>query len=101
MDKVRNIIEAQLDNERFSIDMLCDLVALSRAQLHRKLKSTTGHSPGDLIRMVRLQQALTFLKAGETTVAEVAYKVGFGNPASFSTSFSNYFGYAPSEVKNS
>lgn len=99
MDKVRNIIEAQLDNELFSVDMLCDQVALSRAQLHRKLKSTTGHSPGDLIRMVRLQQALNFLKAGETTVAEVAYKVGFGSPASFSTSFSNYFGYAPSDVK--
>jgi len=101
IDKVRSVIEAQLGNELFGVDMLCDLVALSRAQLHRKLKSTTGHSPGDLIRMVRLQQALNLLKAGETTVAEVAYKVGFGNPASFSTSFSNYFGYAPSDVKNS
>ncbi|SDP76181.1 Signal transduction histidine kinase [Mucilaginibacter sp. OK268] len=101
IDRVRSVIEAQLGNELFGVDMLCDLVALSRAQLHRKLKSTTGHSPGDLIRMVRLQQALNLLKAGETTVAEVAYKVGFGNPASFSTSFSNYFGYAPSEVKNS
>ncbi|SEW35812.1 Signal transduction histidine kinase [Chitinophaga sp. YR573] len=100
MDKVRNIIEAQLDNELFGVDMLCDLVALSRAQLHRKLKSATGHPPGDLIRMVRLQQALVLLKAGDTTVAEVAYKVGFGTPASFSTSFSNYFGYAPSEVHN-
>lgn len=100
IDRVRSVIEGQLSNELFGVDMLCDLIALSRAQLHRKLKSTTGHSPGDLIRMVRLQQALNLLKAGETTVAEVAYKVGFGNPASFSTSFSNYFGYAPSDVKN-
>lgn len=99
IEKVRKVIEEQLSNELFGIDMLCDRIALSRAQLHRKLKSTTGHSPGDLIRMVRLQHALDLLKAGETSVAEVAYKVGFGNPASFSTSFSNYFGYAPSEVK--
>jgi CheY-like chemotaxis protein len=99
MEKVRNIIEAQLGNELFGVDMLCDLIKLSRAQLHRKLKNTIGHPPGDLIRMVRLQQALNLLKAGETTVAEVAYKVGFNSPASFSTSFSNYFGYAPSEIK--
>jgi signal transduction histidine kinase/CheY-like chemotaxis protein len=99
MEKVRNIIEAQLDNELFGVDMLCDLIKLSRTQLHRKLKNTIGHPPGDLIRIVRLQQALTLLKAGGTTVADVAYKVGFNSPASFSTSFSNYFGYAPSEVK--
>jgi signal transduction histidine kinase/CheY-like chemotaxis protein/AraC-like DNA-binding protein len=99
MEKVRNIIESQLDNELFGVDMLCDLIKLSRAQLHRKLKNTIGHPPGDLIRIVRLQHALTLLKAGETTVAEVAYKVGFNSPASFSTSFSNYFGYSPSEVK--
>lgn len=99
MEKVRALIEAQLENELFGVDMLCDMIGLSRAQLHRKLKSTIGHSPGDLIRMVRLQQALNLLKAGETTVAEVAYKVGFNSPASFSTSFSNYFGYTPSDVK--
>ena len=99
MEKVRSIIEAQLDNELFGVDMLCDLIGLSRAQLHRKLKNTIGHPPGDLIRMVRLQQALTLLKAGETTVAEVAYRVGFNSPAGFSTSFSNYFGYSPNEVK--
>lgn len=99
MEKVRNVIEAQLDNELFGVDRLCDLIGLSRAQLHRKLKNTIGHPPGDLIRMVRLQQALNLLKAGETTVAEVAYKVGFNSPASFSTSFSNYFGYSPNEAK--
>jgi len=99
MEKVRDLIEGQLENELFGVDMLGDMIGLSRAQLHRKLKNTTGHSPGDLIRIVRLQQALNLLKAGETTVAEVAYKVGFNSPASFSTSFSNYFGYTPSEVK--
>jgi AraC-like DNA-binding protein len=99
MEKVRNLIEGQLENELFGVDMLGDMIGLSRAQLHRKLKNTIGHPPGDLIRMVRLQQALNLLKAGEMTVAEVAYKVGFNSPASFSTSFLNYFGYSPSEIK--
>jgi transcriptional regulator GlxA family with amidase domain len=39
------------------------------------------------------------LKANVGTVAEVAYQVGFGNPANFSTSFSRHFGYPPSQVQ--
>lgn len=100
LEKVRNLINSNLANELFGVDQLCDSIGLSKAQLHRKLKNTLGHSPGDLIRMIRLQQALQLLKSGELTVAEIAYSVGFGNPASFSTSFSNYFGYAPRDVKN-
>jgi signal transduction histidine kinase/CheY-like chemotaxis protein len=100
IEKVRKVIEAQLDNELFGVDMLCDVVGLSRAQLHRKLKSTIGYTPGELIRMIRLQQALQLLRSGELTAAEIAYKVGFSSPASFSTSFSNYFGYAPRDVKD-
>ncbi|WP_348084309.1 ATP-binding protein [Mucilaginibacter sp.] len=100
IDKIRNVINSQLGNELFGVDLLCDAVGLSKAQLHRKLKSTIGHTPGDLIRMIRLQQALQLLRLGELTVAEIGYKVGFGNPASFSTSFSNHFGYAPRAIKD-
>lgn len=97
--KIRNVINLHLDNELFGVDLLCDAVGLSKAQLHRKLKSTIGHTPGDLIRMIRLQQALQLLRSGELNVAEIGYKVGFSSLTSFSTSFSNYFGYAPRDVK--
>jgi AraC-like DNA-binding protein len=38
------------------------------------------------------------LQAKVGTVAEVAYQVGYGSPAHFSTAFSRQFGYAPSSV---
>ena len=99
LDRVHTAIEAHLDDEQYSVDRLSDDVGLSRTQLHRKLKAILNQSPGDLIRLVRLERARLLLQTNAGTVAEVAYKVGFGNPANFSTSFSNHFGYAPSEVK--
>ncbi|MBD0254253.1 MAG: response regulator [Cytophagales bacterium] len=98
LDRVRAAIEAHLDDEQYSVERLGEDVGLSRAQLHRKLKALTNQTPGDLVRIIRLEQALALLKANVGTVAEVAYRVGFGNPANFSTSFSRHFGYPPSQV---
>lgn len=99
LNRVRAAIESHLDDEGYSVERLSDEVGLSRTQLHRKLKALTNEAPGDLIRVLRLQRAHALLKANVGTVAEVAYQVGFGNPANFSTSFSRHFGYPPGEVR--
>ncbi len=99
LDRVRTAIDAHLNNEGFSVDQLSEVVGVSRTQLHRKLKALIDQSPGDLIRVARLQRALGILTHNVATVSEVAFMVGFSNPASFSTSFSRQYGYAPSEVK--
>jgi len=96
--KVEEAVERHLDNGDFSVEMLGEEVALSRAQLHRKLKALTGQAPSDFIRHLRLQRAHVLLAARVGSVSEVAYQVGFNSPAHFSTSFSKQFGYAPSEV---
>ncbi|WP_223648561.1 ATP-binding protein [Hymenobacter psoromatis] len=97
--RVRQAVEAALDDETLGVETLSHELALSRTQLHRKLKALTGQAPGDFIRLVRLNRAHALLAGGTTTVAEAAYQVGYGNPANFSTSFSRHFGYAPSETR--
>ncbi|MDO7887655.1 hybrid sensor histidine kinase/response regulator transcription factor [Hymenobacter cheonanensis] len=97
--RVRQAVEAALDDETLGVEALGRELALSRTQLHRKLKALTGQAPGDFIRLVRLNRAHALLAGGTATVAEVAYQVGYGNPANFSTSFSRHFGYAPSETR--
>ena len=99
LDRVRHVIEEYLDDEQLSVDFLGEKIGLSRTQLHRKLKGIIDQSPGEMIRSVRLQHALELLKQNAGTISEISYKVGFGNPANFSTSFSRHFGYPPSEVK--
>ena len=97
--RVRAAVEGALDNEALDVETLARALALSRTQLHRKLKSLTGQAPGDFIRLVRLTRAHALLAGGAATVAEAAYQVGYSNPANFSTSFSRHFGYAPSEAR--
>lgn len=99
LEKIKKSVEAHLDNEQYGVDQLGDEIGLSRTQLHRKLKGLTGQGPGELIRSVRLQRAFELLKQKAGTIAEIGYMVGFGNPNNFSTSFSNHFGFAPSEAE--
>lgn len=99
LTRVQTALETHLDDEQYSVDRLCEEVGLGRTQLHRKLKALIDQTPGDLLRLLRLQRAHDLLRNNVGTVAEVAYRVGFGNPANFSTSFSRHFGYPPSEVR--
>ena len=97
--RVRAAVDDALADEALDVEALASALALSRTQLHRKLKALTGQAPGDFIRAVRLHRAHALLVAGAATVAEVGYQVGYGSPTTFSTSFSRLFGYAPSEAR--
>lgn len=98
LDEVRKAIETHLDDTGYGADQLAADIALSRTQLHRKLKQLINKSPGELVRTIRMQRAHELLQKNAATVTEVCYMVGYGNPANFSTSFSKHFGYPPSEV---
>jgi len=71
---------------------------MSGIRLHRKVKALAGQGPGELIRLVKLETAYQLLEKQNLTVAEVAYRVGFSNPTSFSVSFSRHFGFPPKSV---
>jgi len=96
--RIRQAVENHLNEEGYSADQLAADMGLSRTQLHRKLKGLIGQAPGELIRIVRLQYAHDLLERRVATVSEVAYMVGFGSPASFSSSFSRHFGFPPKKV---
>lgn len=98
LDKIRTVIEQNLDDEQISTDWVGRQLGLSRAQLHRKLKALINQSPGEFVRSIRMQKAHELLENKAGTIAEVSYMVGYSNPANFSTSFSKHFGYPPSAV---
>ena len=98
LQRLSDSVLRHLDNEEFDVEQLVEEMHMSRAQFYRKLKALTGQSPREYIRVTRLHRALALLRAQVGTVAEVAYQVGFSNPAHFSTAFSKQFGYPPSTV---
>lgn len=97
--KLREAIEARLDDTEFSVEDLCREVGMSRTHLHRKLKALTNQSASQFIRILKLQHGQRLLRQGKYNVSEVADKVGFASLAYFSSSYASHFGYAPSEEK--
>ena len=97
MERIMKVVNKNLSNSDFNVDMLTQEVGISRAQLHRKMKELTGISTSEFIRNIRLEQAARLLKEQKINVTQVAYTVGFSNLAHFSTIFRKHFGVAPSE----
>ncbi|CAN5400547.1 substrate-binding domain-containing protein [soil metagenome] len=93
------IVEINLSNDQFSVEDICKQIGISRVQLYRKVKALLDCNVNDYILNVRLQKAKHYLKQGELSVAEIAYKVGFASPGYFSTVFKSKFGVTPKEFK--
>ena len=65
----------------------------------KRLLSTTGNTPKEFIRTIRLKRAEQMLREGQFNVSEVAYNVGVNNPKYFSKYFIEMFGMTPSQYK--
>ncbi|NUO02266.1 MAG: response regulator [Saprospiraceae bacterium] len=98
LQKIRAAVEANLDDETFSVVELGNQIGMSRSQLHRKLTALTGYSPNEVIRNMRLERAKQLLDKKAATVSEIAYLCGFNSPAYFTKCFKEYFGTTPAEV---
>jgi transcriptional regulator GlxA family with amidase domain len=95
--KAVSVIEAHIDDANFDSEQLEEAMNLSRMQFYRKLKGILNLSGTEFIRQVRLKRALQLLESGYYNVSEVAWKVGFNDPAYFSRCFKKEFGKAPQE----
>ena len=98
VDKATQLILARLSDTDFGIDQLCREMAMSRTLFYVKLKSYTGKSPQDFIRIIRLERAAYLLRNGHS-VADAAALAGFDNPKYFSTVFKKYFDVSPSKYQ--
>ena len=96
IEKVTRIVVENLSDTDFNIDRLCREMAMSRTLFYIKLKSFTGKSPQDFIRVIRLERAASLLRSGRS-VADTATVTGFDNAKYFSTVFKKYFGVSPSK----
>ncbi len=99
VDKLVSIIEKNIDNEDFSVEMLCEEIGMSRTQLHRKVKAVTNQSASEFIRNFRLQKAAELLKQDAGNIAEISYQVGFGSQAYFTKVFQEVYKTTPLDYK--
>jgi len=98
MQKLFKHIFEKLDHPDLNVEYLADALATNRSHFQRKVKSLSGFSPSELIKMIRLEKALEFLEAKKGNVTEVAYMCGFSSQSYFTKCFTEYFGKPPSQV---
>ncbi|MDD4754672.1 MAG: helix-turn-helix domain-containing protein, partial [Prolixibacteraceae bacterium] len=60
--QLNEIIDSNIQNERFGVSELAYELNMSRSNLHRKIKSVTGYSVSQYLRKVRLNKAMELLK---------------------------------------
>ena len=99
MNNLNDILKTKAEDESFGTNELSHTLHISRIQLFRKLKALTGHSPSELIRTYRLNKAKELLVTTTLNVSEVAFEVGFKDPAYFTKAFTKEFGYLPSALR--
>ena len=97
--RLTNIIEVNLHNEQFGVNELARELSMSRATLHRKVKSIFKKSVTEFIRETRLKRANELLLQKAGTISEIAYLVGFGSVTYFTKCYHDYFGYPPGETE--
>ena len=99
LNKVIDILTKNFADTDFGVDEFTREIGMSRMQLHRKLKALTDKSPGDFLRLFRLEHAKRLLSTKGITVSEVAYQSGFNNLPNFSRLFKAWAGVTPSEYQ--
>jgi signal transduction histidine kinase/DNA-binding response OmpR family regulator/ligand-binding sensor domain-containing protein len=97
LTKAISIVENNISDPDFSVEMLSEELGMHRTQLYKKLMFITGKSPVEFIRLLRLKRAKHILSKSQMYVSEVAYEVGFNTPRLFAKYFKEEFSISPSD----
>ncbi len=97
LQQVQDIVEREIVNHKYKVTDLAAEMYISKSQLLTKMKQITGLTPNEFIREIKLQKARLLLENHvKSTIAEVAYAIGFDTPEYFSKVYENHFGKRPS-----
>lgn len=96
-ERFSTMVEQNIKNPDFTVEDMATKMGIGRTQLYRKMKSLTGLSPIELLRVARLKKAAELLHRTDMSVSQVTYETGFSSPSYFTKCFKEYFGVNPKE----
>ena len=100
LTKLMECMEHHYQESEFSMENLASEVGMSQSTLSRRTRTLVGKTPVELMNEYRLNKAMNLLKeGGDSNIAEIAYSVGYSDPAYFTRKFKDFFGILPSSVK--
>jgi len=93
------IVEGEYATE-LSLDDIARRVASSRRQLQRAYSEIGETTFRDHLTGVRMERAAELLAARGLTIREVAFRVGYRQPAQFAKAFRRHHGVSPSDFRS-
>jgi DNA-binding response OmpR family regulator len=97
LQSIVELLNRHLSEPEFKADQMSDELNMSRMQMYRKVNALTGHTPMDLLRILRLKKAASMFEKGHNNIAQVMYQVGFNNQSYFAKCFRNIYKLNPSD----
>jgi AraC family transcriptional regulator len=92
--RVRVYIDDHI-GERISLSELARQAGVSRFHFARQFRLSTGESPMEYLRRVRIERSKSILQTRVTTIAEVAAGLGFSDQSHFTRIFGRLVGVSP------
>lgn len=96
INQAQMFVLTKLDQNISSAE-LADELAISLRQLQRLFKEKLDTTPTNFITTLKMEEAAKMLLKSDNNISEIAYALGFTDPAYFTRLFKRYFGKSPSE----
>ena len=96
--RVENLLMPILHKGEIGMEAIAEKLAMSRQTLFRKLK-TEGTTFEKVLDELRHRLALEYLRGKKASVNEIAYLLGFSDPAAFSRAFKRWTGVSPRAMR--
>lgn len=97
--RAAQVVDAHIADEDFNADVFAQEMAVSRAQLFRKLKAAGGQTVKEFIDERRMAKAAQLLQTTDRTLADIATAVGISDASNFRRVFIKRFGVSPSQFR--
>jgi len=99
IDFIKTIQEMALSPEKTTIENITEKLAISRSQLHKKIKTLTGQSISHYLNHVRIEKAKVLLQKNKLQISEIAFELGFESPNYFTRIFKKETGKTPNSYR--
>jgi AraC-like DNA-binding protein len=100
VDAAGLLVERLSDHQQLKLRAISKRMGMSTRTLQRRLKFC-GIDFEELVDETRRSQALRLMSEGTHTMTEIAYRIGYSDPAHFTRAFRRWTGAAPSRFSAS
>ncbi|GHU71174.1 hybrid sensor histidine kinase/response regulator [Bacteroidia bacterium] len=97
LEKLNELICKKMGNTDLNVNLLADMMNMSRPTFYRKIKAISNTTPNEFVNIIRLRRAAELLLEGKYRINEITDIVGFNSSTYFSRLFQKQFGIKPSE----